>query len=98
MSAFTKTFATMGISIMKLVTLWLVASAESLRVHGASAAAQGARGVQGRESGKKVSKQQQRAQAAAAKDVCSVGDSPATCRELAAEYRGGGELVCSTSM
>ncbi|CAM9507855.1 unnamed protein product [Ectocarpus sp. 6 AP-2014] len=79
----------MGISIMKLVTLWLVASAETLRVHGASAAAQGAKGVQGRESGKKVSKQQQRAQAAAAKDVCSVGDSPATCRELTAKYRGG---------
>ncbi|CAM9546917.1 unnamed protein product [Scytosiphon promiscuus] len=82
----------MGISIMRLATLWLVASAETFRVHGASAAAQGAKGVQGRDSAKSkgLSKKQQRAAAAAAaKEVCSVNDSPATCRELTAKYRGG---------
>lgn len=80
---------------MRLVTLWLVASAESFRVHGASAAMQGGKGV-GREATKGVSKKQQRAAAAAAKEVCSVGDSPATCRELTAKYRGGGEYDCWT--
>lgn len=75
---------------MRLVTLWLVASAETFRVHGASAATHGAKGVQGREAAKGMSKKQQRA-ATAAKEVCSVGDSPATCRELTAKYRGGGE-------
>lgn len=83
----------MGIRIMKLVALWLVASAETLHVHGASATGPKgkAQGVQGRESVKGLSKKQQRAAAAAAKEVCSVGDSPATCRELTAKYRGGGE-------
>lgn len=80
---------------MRLVTLWLVASAETFRVHGATAATPGAKGVQGREQpankNKGLSKKQQRAAAAAAKEVCSVGDSPATCRELTAKYRGGGE-------
>lgn len=85
----------MGIRIMRLVTLWLVASAETFRVHGASAAMQGGKGV-GREATKGVSKKQQRAAAAAAKEVCSVGDSPATCRELTAKYRGGGECDCRT--
>lgn len=87
----------MGIRIMKLVALWLVASAETFHVHGASAAAgpKGkAQGVQGRESSKGLSKKQQRAAAAAAKEVCSVSDSPATCRELTAKYRGGGECDC----
>ncbi len=80
---------------MRLVTLWLVASAETFRVHGAAAAATpGAKGVQGREPAKGLSKKQQRAAAAAAKEVCSVGDSPATCRELTAKYRGGGEWDC----
>lgn len=88
--------ATMGIRIMRLVTLWLVASAETFHVHGASAAMPGAKGVQGREATKGVSKKQQRAAAAAAKEVCSVGDSPATCRELTAKYRGGGECDCLT--
>lgn len=86
---------TMGIRIMRLVTLWLVASAETFRVHGASAAMPGGKGV-GREATKGVSKKQQRAAAAAAKEVCSVGDSPATCRELTAKYRGGGECGCRT--
>lgn len=90
--------ATMGIRIMKLVTLWLAASAESFRVHGASAAgSQGkAQGVQGRESAtsRGLSKKQQRAAAAAAKEVCSVDDSPAKCRELTAKYRGGGKCGC----
>lgn len=84
----------MGIRIMRLVTLWLVASAETFRVHGASAAMQGGKGVQGREpTNKGVSKKQQRAAAAAAKEVCSVGDSQATCREITAKYRGGGEYL-----
>jgi len=86
---------------MRLVTLWLVASAETFRVHGASAAATpgGAKGVQGREPANKgLSKKQQRAAAAAAKEVCSVDDSPATCRELTAKYRGGGERVADQTV
>lgn len=80
---------------MRLATLWLVVSAETFRVHGASAAAQGAKGVQGRNSPKSkvLSKKEQRAAAAAAKEVCSVNDSAATCRELTAKYRGGGEYL-----
>lgn len=82
----------MGFRIMRLVTLWLVASAEGFRVHGASAT-HGAKGVQGgtargHESTKEVNKK-----AAGSHDVCGVGDSPATCRELTAKYRGGGEFI-----
>lgn len=82
----------MGFRIMRLVTLWLVASAEGFRVHGASAP-HGAKGVQGgtargQESTKEVNKK-----ATGSHDVCSVGDSPAVCRELTAKYRGGGEFV-----
>lgn len=79
---------------MRLITLWLVVSAETFGAHGASAAMQGAKGVQGREATKGLTKKQQRAAAAAAKEVCSVGDSPATCRELTEKYRGGGEYDC----
>lgn len=68
--------------------MWLVASAEGFRVHGASAA-HGAKGVQGahkrgRESSKEVK------EGAASPEVCSVGDSPATCQALTEKYRGGG--------
>ncbi|CAM9102603.1 unnamed protein product [Laminaria digitata] len=78
----------MGFRIMRLVTLWLVASAEGSRVHGASAP-HGTKGVQGgtargHESTKEVNKK-----ATGSHDVCSVGDSPAACRELTAKYRGG---------
>lgn len=93
----TRCIATMGIRIMRLVTLWLVASAETFRVHGASAAMQGGKGVGREATTKGVSKKQQRAAAAAAKEVCNVGDSPATCRELTAKYRGGGEYCCRTT-
>lgn len=73
--------------------MWLVASAEGFRVHGASAV-HGAKGVQvppkrGRESSKEVKK------GAASPDVCSVGDSPATCRALTEKYRGGGGKAVS---
>lgn len=83
----------MGFSIMRLVTLWLVASTEGFRVHGASAP-HGAKGVQGgtargQESTKEVNKK-----ATDSHNVCSIGDSPAVCRELTAKYRGGGERVC----
>lgn len=76
---------------MRLVTLWLVASAEGSRVHGPSAP-HGTKGVQGgtargHESTKEVNKK-----ATGSHDVCSVGDSPAACRELTAKYRGGGEF------
>lgn len=86
----------MGTGIMRLVTLWLVASSEAFRVHGASAAP-GAKGVQGahkrgRESSKEVNKK-----GSASPDVCSVGDSPATCRELTAKYRGGAGEVASVA-
>lgn len=83
---------TMGFRIMRLVTLWLVASAEAFRVHGTSAT-HGTKGVQGgaargQESTKEVNKK-----GPGSHDVCSVGDSPAACRELTAKYRGGGEFI-----
>ena len=85
---------TMGFRIMRLVTLWLVASSEAFRVHGASAT-HGAKGVQGgggHESTKTVNNK-----ATGSHNVCNVGDSPATCRELTAKYRGGGESVSTFS-
>lgn len=72
---------------MRLVTLWLVASAEAFRVHGAAAHA-AAKGVQG--GHKRAREQSTEISKGTAKDVCNVGDSPATCRDLTAKYRGGG--------
>lgn len=82
---------------MRLVTLWLVASAEAFRVQGASTT-HGAKGVQGGgstthakrggQSTKEVNKK-----ATGSPEVCSIGDSPATCGELTAKFRGGGERV-----
>lgn len=94
---------TMGIRIMRLVTLWLVTSAEAFRVHGAATHA--AKDVQGgggsgaaaavhrrgrKESG---SKQVKETSAGAAKNVCGAGESPETCRALTEKYRGGGGEV-----
>lgn len=88
---------------MRLVTLWLVASTEAFRVHGVSAATaapwHGAKGVQGK--GKRGRETATTATASneisgaggTAGDVCKAGDSTATCQELTAKYRGGGEFV-----
>eukprot|EP00903_Cladosiphon_okamuranus_P006948 g6762.t1 len=88
----------MGIRIMRLVTLWLIASSDTFGVHGASAAMQGRKGVGRDATTKGVSKKQQQAAAAAVKEVCSVGDSPATCRELTAKYRGGAATTGGDAM
>lgn len=83
---------TMGFRIMRLVTLWLVASAEGFRVHGASATP-GAKGVQGSTARGHQSTKEVNKKAAGSHGVCSVGDSPTTCQELTAKYRGGGEFI-----
>lgn len=87
---------------MRLVTLWLVASAEAFRVHGAAAHA--VKGVQGGGGGaaaagdrrgrkESVSKQVEETSAGVAKNVCEARDSPETCRALTEKYRGGGGAV-----
>lgn len=94
----------MEIRVMRLVTVWLVASAEVSRVHGASAP-HGATGVQrtaankrGRESGREVNIKKAATVGGTDPmgDVCSAGDSAATCQELTEKYRGGGEFVQPT--
>lgn len=99
-----KAVDTMGIRLMRLATLWLVASAEAFRVHGA--AAYTAKGVQGGGSSSgataaghkrgRPSKQiKETSGGGAGNGVCEAGDSPETCRALAQKYRGGGEICYS---
>lgn len=78
----------MGIRVMRLVTLWLVVSTQSFRAHGF--AINSAKGVQG---GHKRGRDSTEVAQGDVKDVCRVGDSPATCQDLSAKYRGGGAYI-----
>ncbi|CAM9360772.1 unnamed protein product [Choristocarpus tenellus] len=75
----------MGSFLRAFLVLWLVASAEAFRVHGASSNVQGAKGVQGgkMERGGGMS-------TVTETGTCKEGDLPFTCQAVTSTVRGGG--------
>lgn len=75
----------MGINVMRLITLWLVASAEALRVH--SFVLESAHGFQG---GYKKGRAPRAVSQANVENVCRVRDPSGVCQDLTTKFRGGG--------
>lgn len=75
----------MGINAMRLITLWLVASAEALRVH--SFVLESAHGFQ---TGYKKGRGPGAVSQAKVENVCRVRDPSGVCQDLSTKFRGGG--------